>query len=76
MTPLNRLRFERGAVHLYGLGPRAVMELLAEVAENLAGAPCILGHLARYERLTPAMVRAVGGDRFPLRPLHSAERAA
>ncbi len=76
MAPLDRLRLERGAIHLCGLGPRAVMELLAEVAEYVAGASCILAHLARYEALTPAMLHAAGGDRFPYRPLHLAERAA
>lgn len=76
MMPLDRLRLERGAIHLYGLGPRAVAELLEGLAETVGCASCILDPLARYERLTLAMVRAVGGDCFPPRPLHLAERAA
>lgn len=75
MAPLDRLRFDRGAVHLYGLGPRAVAELLVEVAENAGCAQCILHQLARYERLTPGMVRAAGADRFPPRPLRLTEQA-
>jgi hypothetical protein len=67
---LDRLRFERGAAHLHRLGARATAELLAEVAESIGGAPCILARLADYERrLTPAMVRAADADRMPSRPL-------
>ena len=76
MAPLDTLRLQRGVQHLHALGPRAVAELLGEVAESAGCAVCILDHLARYERLTPAMVRTAGGDRFPSQPLHLAERAA
>lgn len=75
MTPLDRQRLHRGAQHLHTLGPRAVAELLAEVAQRIGGAPCILDQLAQYERrLTPAMVRTAGADRFPRRPLHEVPR--
>ena len=76
MAPLDRLRLQRGVAHLCALGPRAVTELLAEVADSAGCAPCILDHLARYQRLTPAMVRAAGGERIPPRALRSAERVA
>ena len=75
MTQLDRMRLERGAKHLHSLGPRATAELLAEVAEQIGGMPCILGRLEEYRRrLTPDLLRAVGGDRFPPRPLHEAPR--
>jgi hypothetical protein len=55
------LRLQAGAAHFHRLGPRAVAELLAELAAERGGrlAP-ILAALARYERLTPAMLRAAG----------------
>ena len=60
-------RRERGATHLHALGPRAVCELLSEVAGTIGGLP---RRLAAYERVTPGMVRAAADDRFPQRPLH------
>jgi hypothetical protein len=68
MNHLDRLRLERGATHLHRLGARATCEFLAEVAEAIGGGPCILQRLAEYERgLTPAMIRAAGGDGMPSR---------
>ncbi len=65
---------ERGATHLHRLGARATCEFLAEVAEAIGGAPCILNRLAEYERnLTPAMIRAAGADRMPPRALRAVE---
>jgi hypothetical protein len=71
---LERLRLERGAAHLHRLGPRATAELLAALTARIGGGPALLGLLAEYERLSPGMVRAAGGDRFPPRPLHLVER--
>ena len=76
MTPLDRMRLERGGGHLHALGPRATAMLLATLAERTGGAPGMLGLLAEYERLTPHMVRAIGADRFPHPPLHLVERGA
>ncbi len=60
------LRRERQIEHVHQLGPRAVGELLYEVAEG--------GDLDRaldaYERLTPSLLKAMGGDRFPPSPIH------
>ena len=71
LTGLDRLRLDRGAAHLHGLGPRAVAELLAEVARCI-GTPCILDRLQEYERrLTPAMMTAAGADRLPPRPVRA-----
>lgn len=75
MTPLDRLRLHRGAEHLHTLGPRAVAELLAEVADAIGGAPCILRALAEYERrLTPAMLSAAGAGRPLPRPMRAVSR--
>ena len=60
------LKRQRQIEHLHQLGPRAVGELLCEVAEGGD-----LDHaLAAYERLTPALLKAVGGDRFSPLPIH------
>jgi hypothetical protein len=68
LTPFDRLRVERGAEHLHRLGPRATAELLTEVAYRIGGLPCIVDLLGEYQhRVTPEMLRAVGGDRFPPR---------
>jgi hypothetical protein len=74
LDPLDRLRLQRGAEHLHLLGPRATAELLAEVGRRIGGMPCILGVLGEYQRLSPRLLRAVGGDRFPTRPLRVAPR--
>jgi hypothetical protein len=69
---LDRLRLQRGAEYLYQLGPRAMAEALAEIADRIGGWPVLLAVLAEYERrLTPAMIRAAGADRFPSRPLQA-----
>ncbi len=75
MTPLERMRLDRWAAHLHALGPRVTAELLASLADRIGG-PALLGLLAGYERLTPGTVRALGGDRFPPRPLHIMESKA
>jgi hypothetical protein len=65
------LRLQRGAEHLHRLGARATAEFLAEVAGQIGGMPCILQLLAEYERrLSPEMLRQVGGDRFAPPRLH------
>ena len=67
---IDTLRLQRGAEHLHKLGARATAELLAEIADRIGGLPAILATLTEYERrLSPAMVRAAGGDRMPPRPL-------
>jgi hypothetical protein len=58
-------RLQRGAEHLHKLGPRATAELLAEVGNRIGGIPAIIGLLTEYQRLTPEVLRAVGGDKFP-----------
>jgi hypothetical protein len=75
LDTLARLRLQRGAEHLHALGPRATAELLAEVGARIGGMPCILDLLGEYQqRLSPQMLRAIGGHRFPLRPLRVVPR--
>ena len=74
VPPLDRhladRRFERAVVHVHQLGPRAIGELLREItlAHGLAGD--IEARLAHYARLDPEIVRAMGWDHFPPRPIH------
>ena len=67
--PLDQLRLQRGAEHLHRCGPRAIAELLADVARRIGGGPAIIAALNDYQQITPALLRATGGDRFPPRPL-------
>lgn len=76
MTPPDRPRFDRGAVHQRALEPRTAAELLPEMAQSIGGTLCILDHVAQHERLAPGIVHAAGGDRLSSRPMHLAERAA
>ena len=60
--------FDQHAAHLHTLGPRAVAEFLAELADKIGGGPAISGLLADYRnRLTPAMIDAAGAGRMPRR---------
>ncbi len=60
------LRRERQIEHVYRLGVRAVGELLREVAED----DDLDRALEAYGRLTPDLLKALGGDHFPPAPLH------
>ncbi len=64
VADLNR---QRQIEHVHRLWARAVGEMLHQVAEseNLDRA------LTAYERLTPDLLKAVGGDRFPPLPIHA-----
>jgi hypothetical protein len=75
LHPLDQLRLQRGVEHLHQLGPRVMAELLAELANQIGGLPATLTLLAEYERrLTPALLRLTGGDRFPARRLRMVPR--
>ncbi len=63
-------RRQQAAQHLYSLGPRPVLEALAEVE---AGAD-LDRVLADFARLDPETVRQLGGDKFPPAPIHGVER--
>ena len=76
LHPLDRLRLQRGAEHLHRLGPRATAELLAEVfGQRIGGMPRIITLLGEHqERLSPRLLRAAAGDRFPPRQLDQVPR--
>jgi hypothetical protein len=70
IDPLDRLRLQRGAQHLHRLGARAVAGYIEDLAARIGGMPAALKLLCEYEqRLTPELIRATGGDRFPPQPL-------
>ena len=58
---------QRAAEHLHNLGPRPVLEALAEV-ETGADLNRVL---ADFARLDPETVRQIGGDRFPALPIYA-----
>ena len=68
---VSSLRRQRAAEHLYNLGPRPVLEALAEV-EAGAGLDRLL---ADFARLDPETVRQLGGDRFPPLPIHVVQQS-
>jgi hypothetical protein len=75
VSPRDRLRLERGAAHLDALGPRAIAEFLAEIGADNDCTSYILDLADLWRgRLTPDMLRATGGDRFP-RYLHEVAAA-
>ena len=60
------VRFQRGAEHLIDLGARATAEVLAETARDHGIEDELLDRLDLWrELLTPELVEAAGGDRFP-----------
>ena len=69
IPPGQRPQFEQSVRHLHSLGPRATAEALAEIAAKIGGLPAITGILNEYRNLSPAQLRAAGGDRFPPQPL-------
>jgi hypothetical protein len=75
LDPIARLHLQRGAEHLHQLGGRATAEFLAEVVDRIGGMPAIMGLLTEYQRrLSPQLLRSVGGHRFPSRPLRVVPR--
>jgi hypothetical protein len=63
------LQLRRNVERLYRLGPRLVLELLAELgAEYLIRAE-IETKVARYAALDPTALALAGGDRFPMPPM-------
>jgi hypothetical protein len=75
LDPIIRLRLQRGAEHLHQLGARAQAEFLVEIGARIGGMPAIMGLLGEYQqRLSPQMLRAIGGHRFAARPLRVVPR--
>jgi hypothetical protein len=66
LTPTDRVRLRRGAEHLHRLGARAIAEFIVEDADCPRRRQRALDRLDAWRvRLTPELLRAVGGDRFP-----------
>ena len=63
------LRFRRRVERLYRLGPRAVGELLAEIAAERNIRVVVERKLDRFAELDPAAIEAAGGDKFWPAPL-------
>ncbi len=64
------LRLQRGAQHVHDLGPRAVAEMVAQVAREGLDLPAALDLMDRWrDGLSIEMMAAARGDRFPPRPL-------
>ena len=63
--PLAGPRFERQIARVHALGPRPLAELLAEIAAVTGQHVRVVDLVEEYVALDPAVLRAVGGDRFP-----------
>ena len=69
-TPTDTLRLQRGAQHVHALGPRAVAEMVAQVAREGLDLPGTLDLMDRWrDGLSAERLAATHGDRFPPRPL-------
>jgi hypothetical protein len=60
---------QRAIAHLCNCGPRAVGEFIAELLDAQGVPPSALDLLLAWRRLDPAIVAALGVDRFPRRRL-------
>jgi hypothetical protein len=68
-----RFRRKYLAWQVHRRGPRAVFELVDEIARHHPDfADDIDRRSERFAALDPALLRALGGDRFPARPLRVA----
>jgi hypothetical protein len=61
------VRLQRAAEYLCELGPRAVGELLLEIGHETDALPLVVERASAYQRLSPDVLKALGGDRFPRR---------
>jgi hypothetical protein len=64
INPHYRYRIERGARHLHQLGERAIGDFLAEGVHEGDDLSRLIARLGRYQECDPAVLRAIGGDRF------------
>jgi hypothetical protein len=67
IDPHTRFYIEIGARHLHRLGERAIGEFLAEGIHEGDDVRSLLDRLQRHQQCDPAVLRLVGGDRFPPR---------
>ena len=68
--PVGELRFHRQIERLHRLGPRAVGELLAEIAEQRGCRTYIEMRLRKYAVIPPETLRELDGDEFPRPPIY------
>jgi hypothetical protein len=69
---LAEIRFARAIGRLHPLGPRVLAEFLAELGAARMIRTEIEAMVERYiNRLDPKIVRALGGDRFPVSPIRA-----
>ena len=66
---IDNLRFRRQVEHLHRLGPRAVGELLAEIAAERSIMTLVDQKLTTYTELDSTALAAAGGDTFWTVPL-------
>jgi hypothetical protein len=64
------LRFRRQVQHLHRLGPRATVELLAEIGAERSITNIIDRKFATYAGIEPEALEAARGDKFWLAPIH------
>jgi len=62
---LRDVRFRRDVEQLHRLGPRAIVELLTELAAERLLRTEIEALVAHYARLDPTTLDAAGGQRWP-----------
>ncbi|HTV44843.1 MAG TPA: hypothetical protein VMF05_05970 [Stellaceae bacterium] len=74
MTGPNDIRRQRQVEAIHRLGPRVIYELLQAIGRAHGISADIDRMLARYAALNPAVLAAVGGDRFPAPPIWPLKR--
>jgi hypothetical protein len=67
---LRRLRRQRYAQRIWPLGDRVLFELVDHISDRFGLEDEVDRLLDGFARLSPEILRAVGADRFPERPLH------
>ena len=67
---ISAYRLQRRVEYLRRLGARALHELLLELITAHGIADDVERRLADFGRIDPEILRALGGDRFPPRPLY------
>ena len=72
---LNEFAYRRRVQHLWNCGPRAVAELLSEIAAERSIGTIIDQKLERYATLDPTTLRSLGAGRLPRPFLHRVPRS-
>jgi hypothetical protein len=63
-------RFRRDVERVHSLGPRVLLELLAELGRERLMRTVMEAKVSKYaSRLDPDVLRALGADRFPAGPI-------